>query len=185
MPMRFHRSRSLNLIITKPGEVRAFVFEAALGVKTASGIIDPLSGMLVDLAKVEGWLDDLQKLWSDRKWDSLQTVLSDSVKMLKTMMRLDQVVLDEMILNEKRGMVIGWCESDGFLMGKSGCFQWNRELYFMQIREVFNEARLSETISDLHKSLIEDAGNFNLFPDLLKVEIENYTRATTVHLQRS
>ena len=153
--------------------------------KTANGEIDPMTGMLVDLLKVEGWLDDVQKLWKDRKWDSLQAVLTDTVKMLKNMVRLDQVIFDEIMMNEKRGIVIGWRESDGFLMGKAGRFEWKGDLFQIQLREIFNESRLFEKISDLHKSLVEDEGNFNLFPDLLSVEVENYSRKTKFRLERS
>ena len=185
MAIHFHRSRTMNLTLTKPGETRAFVFDASIGVQAPAGDVDPDTGMLVDLLQVDGWLGDLAELWGARRWDSLQAVLAESIQMLKNMVRLDRVILSELILVEKRGIMIGWREVDGFLMGKNARFEWKNELYQMSVRELFQEARLFEKISDLHKSLVEDEGNFNLFPDLLRVEIENYSLGRKILLERS
>lgn len=185
MAIHFHRSRTMNITLTKPGGTRAFVFDAAIGVNVASGDVDPNTGMLVDLGRVDGWLDDLAELWKARKWDSFQTVLTESVEMLKSMVRLDQVTLSELSLLEKRGILIGWREVDGFYMGKNARFEFKNELFQISVRERFHEARLFEKISDLHKSLIEDEGHFNLFPDLLRVEIENYSLGRKILLERS
>jgi len=184
MEISFHRSRSLSLKITKPGEVRAFVFDVVLGVTKVPAVVDPLSGMLVELPKMDEWLTALQELWKARKWDSWQAVLNQSVDLLKDLVRMDQVVLHELLMTEKRGFIIGWRESEGHFMGKMGRFETQGELYQMKLRENFNEARLFEKLTDLHKSLVENDSNFNLFPDLLSVEIESYTRQVRWVLDR-
>lgn len=58
MKIRFHRSRSFEVILPTPSGSgrRGFFFRLGLGVEAP---VDPLSGMTVNLSVVDGWLDDL------------------------------------------------------------------------------------------------------------------------------
>ncbi|MBX2989066.1 MAG: hypothetical protein KF802_14345 [Bdellovibrionaceae bacterium] len=75
MTLCFGRSRGFEALLQDPrgGDVRGFLFELAVWLEAP---VDPLSGMTVNLVKVDAWLDSLIPELAARPWSSRSDLLA-------------------------------------------------------------------------------------------------------------
>ncbi|WP_413290907.1 hypothetical protein [Bdellovibrio sp. HCB337] len=172
--LSFHRSQTILVKIQKPDETRAFVFDVQMGLaKSAAPAVDPQSGMLLNLVKVDPMLTDLAQVWASESWHSLGDLLQKSQNYLSVQAKNEGVVLNELCLREKRGFWMRW--SDGRLcMGREALKELDGMLYKISWERAFFE----ETLEDQEISV---GSAKELFSDIIfqknssldVVEVEN------------
>lgn len=173
MKLSFHRSHKMSVKIQRPDAVRAFVFDVEVGIGKKEPSIDPLSGMLLNLLKVDAILRDLQKLWQSRQWGSLADLLAESQSFLQSRFQVEDVILREVFLREQRPLWLGWRLGQS-LMGGAVLREAQESLYQLQWESFFEES-LWETqalqVDTKGPLSAEDILKKN--PNLLAVEWQN------------
>lgn len=139
MKLSFHRSQKMSVKIQKPGDVRAFVFEVQIGIGKNESAVDPFSGMLLNLVKVDEILQGLKSLWDGRAWGSLSDLLAESQSFLQTCFQKENVLLREVILNESRHRWVGWRWGQS-LMGQEEVREIEGEIYRLRWNLLFDES---------------------------------------------
>lgn len=149
MALTLHRTHSLNLALKKPGSIRAFAFDVELGLgKRRASIaesltesnaesvaepnpVDPESGMLLNLVRVDELLEDLAKELGRATFASTMKVLEHSIGFLnQELLRDDGVVLTRIVFKEKRGEFFAW---DGeYFCGRSQILEFGQAIFYVE-----------------------------------------------------
>lgn len=143
MKILFHRSSTIEVKVQKPDTTRAFVFDVQVGFSKDEPQVDPLSGMLINLVKVDQMLRDLAKLWSQRKWSSCKELLEKSKEFFEACAKIEGVFLEELCLMEKRGFWLKW-HSDRLLMGQEVLREINETVYRLHFESAFKDSTLEQ-----------------------------------------
>lgn len=174
MKIFFHRACLLKVSLQKPEGPRAFVFEVQVGLgKATPVVVDPLSGMLVSLLRVDEILNKLGSLWAGRSWNSLPELLQSSWDFIQAWAQHEKVTLEDLVLAEKRGF---WLRHEGggrLLLGREIFRELGGELYRLRLEGFWAETQL-ET-QDLQVDHAEDLSSEIIFqknPALAALEVE-------------
>lgn len=186
MKLLFHRACPLKVTVQKPEGPRAFVFAVQVGLgKNTPQAVDPLSGMLVSLVRVDEILNKLDSLWAGRSWGSLSELLQASWEFLQAWARQENVILADLVLAETRGF---WLRHEGGgrpLLGREVFRELGGELYRLRLEGFWAETRL-ET-QDLQVNDAEELSSESLFqknPALVALEVEKLGSAEAWSLAR-
>lgn len=172
MKLLFHRSQKMAVKIQKPGDNRAFVFDVQIGISKNEPGVDPLSGMLLNLVKVDEALQSLKSVWEQQAWSSVTELLSQSQVFLKGHFLKEGVSLHEVIFSESRRSWVGWRAGQN-LMGQEEIREVEGEVYRLRWTSFLNESEWQQ--QKLSLTSLPPAKEQNLFadhPQLLDLEFE-------------
>lgn len=171
--------------VQKPDSSRAFVFDVQVGFTKGNSLVDPLSGMLINLVWVDQILAELALVWSQGSWKCLGDLLKASRKFLESKAQNEGVLLAELTLREKRGFWVA-SKAGAFFMGREVLRELEGQLYRLRMESAFKESSdefLDESSDesgleeqDLLLEKAEDLQSGTIFvknPSLQSLDIEN------------
>jgi len=171
MILSFHRSRKMAIRIGKPGQVRAFVFDVALGVTKASEPqVDPESGMLLNLVKVDEILAKLESFTGSCEWSSFAELLNETRKHAETLLQKETASLSEISFNEKRGFFVKWHQVH--LMGYEEILELDQELFKVRCESNFSEEDVCQQLAIVKSSELFSDELFEKNLALQSLEVE-------------
>lgn len=176
--LSFHRSQAIQVKIQKPDSrnlpaTRAFVFDVQIGLGRNGVAVDPKSGMLLNLVKVDPMLSGLTQMWASDSWHSLGELLQKSQQYLSGEAKKEGVFLTELRLREKRGFWLTWTEQ-GLLMGREVLKELDGMLFKISWDRPFFEETIEEQEFSVSSSqaLLSEAV-FQKNPQIETLEVEN------------
>jgi hypothetical protein len=182
MNLSFHRSRTMSFHLKqKPGKVRAFVFDVGIGLTKQPDMVDPESGMLVSLVKVDALLAQLKGFLSGPQWPDFGKVLEESLNLLRTSLAADEGIVQELRFREKRGFAFGWRQQS--FMSLEETLELEGDLYRVEATSSFNEDALAQKLIVKSKLELFSESSFSANPGLLEIQIEHLATGQKTHLR--
>lgn len=173
MILSLHRSQTIQVLIQKPAQTRAFVFDVQIGLGKPTPAVDPQSGMLLNLVRIDPMLAELGEMWLGQSWMSLIDLLQKSQQYLAARARNEGVLLQEVCLREKRGFWLKWTEQS-LLMGRESVLELEGALYKLSWESSIREEDLENSKLSLNSA--QDLFTETVFqknPQLQSLEVEN------------
>lgn len=99
MIVHFVRSRKINFQIKNSEDVRSFLFDMAISL---TGYVDPVSGMIVNLVKVDEWFDQFCHELKIHDWQNLLSFVNYLDQKVALMQLQEGVVVTKYQLDEFR-----------------------------------------------------------------------------------
>jgi hypothetical protein len=182
MLLSFHRSQKMSLKTAKPGELRAFVFDVALGLGKASSAVDPESGMLVDLTAMDAFLSGLRVSLASQHWSSLTEMLQSSLSLAREFAADEGASLQELCFREARGFFLGWRGTE--LMGQREVLELGGELYRVTATWPLTEKDLGKRLTVNSRDELSGKSVFESNPELIEIHIESLSTQEITAIRR-